>query len=231
QIHAGGGGERAQAVDVDLDAALDHAGDQAGDQRTVFGCLLDLGLRFFFAQRFAREHDQPATHAVVVHAGDEAIPHRRNQIIRFHLVAVEDGQRLAGEVDHDRRLEHGGHFAEHLFAGVEGRAITGTMMGLASGAAFTRFSVRRTRARSLLLTAALLLRFVGRRGAGGTASVRALTAFTFTLAVASLTLAFGVVTRGVAARARGDLRGRALARGARGCGGCVRGDGHLRAVA
>src|SRR6185369_10213753 len=100
---------------------------------------------------------------------------------------------------------------------------------LASGAAFTRFSVRRTRARSLLLTAALLLRFVGRRGAGGTASVRALTAFTF--AVASLTLAFGVVTRGVAARARGDLRGRALARGARGCGGCVRGDGHLRAVA
>ncbi len=128
EVHARGGSEGAQAVDVDLDAALDHAGDQTADQRAVLGGLLDLGLGFFFAQGLAGEDHQTAAQAVVVDAGHEAITHGGDQVIGLHLVAIEDGQRFAGQVDHDRGLEHRGDLAEHLFTGVKRGTVAGAMM-------------------------------------------------------------------------------------------------------
>ena len=123
QIHAGRRRERAQAVDVDLDAALDHAGDEAAGR----ACRL---------WRLARPSAWPLLRAAasasarpgrrasrLVDARDEAIADRRHQVVRLHLRAIEDGERLAGQIDHDRGVEHGGDLAEHFFADVKRRAI------------------------------------------------------------------------------------------------------------
>ena len=58
-----------------------------------------------------------------VSISDEAITDRGHQVVWFHLVAVEDGQGFARQVDHDRRFEHGGDLAEYFFTSVKRRAV------------------------------------------------------------------------------------------------------------
>src|SRR5262249_49266877 len=46
----------------------------------------------------------------------------RDEVVGLHFRAVEDRERLAGEVHHDGGIEHRRDLAEHLFTDLKGRA-------------------------------------------------------------------------------------------------------------
>jgi hypothetical protein len=223
QIHPRSRSKGAQPGDIDFHAALDHAGDEPLNQRAVLGCLFDLRLDLLFAQRFAREHHQPAPAAVVVNAGNEAIPGRRHEIVRFHLGAVEDRQRLARQVDHDRGFENRRDLAEHLFTDLKRWALhrPRTRRGPRRG-----FQALCFPALLFLAPAALLLRFG--LSAFGSARLARRTCFVSRIGGAAFALgSFRVAfARGCLGLGRGCL---GLGRGCLGLGrGCL-GLGRLRA--
>jgi hypothetical protein len=53
-----------------------------------------------------------------VHVRDESVAGFGDQIVCGELMAIEDGERLAGKVDHDGVFSDGCYLAEHLFADV-----------------------------------------------------------------------------------------------------------------
>ena len=104
----GAGRERAEPVDVDLDAALDDAGDEAEDGGLLLERLLHDRPRAIRAPRVVREDDEPAPRAVAVDDGDEVGP---------HLEDDAGNLRIAGRLGLGGRLGSGGRLGLGLGCG------------------------------------------------------------------------------------------------------------------
>ena len=91
---------------------------------------------------------------------DEPIAHLGDQIVFCELVPVEDGQRLAGQVDHDGVLGDTRDLSEDFFAHVK----RGALARMRAVLSRSRFLSALVLGRPL---SALLLAFFARLGLGG----------------------------------------------------------------
>ena len=117
---------------------LTMPGHQTEDRFAALARLFEARLGFLLAQGLSREHDEAAARPVAVDVSNEAIAHLGNEVVFGELVAIEDGERFARQVDHDGVLGDAGHLSENLFADVKGGALRfASFAGTLSGASPT----------------------------------------------------------------------------------------------